>query len=158
MVVVEPVPAIEPGLITHVPVEGRPLRSTLPVADAHVKGCVIVPVIGAGGASGAGSITTFPEASDVHPASLETVKLYVPGIRFVTVVLVPVPAIDPGLIVHVPVSGRPLNATLPVGVAHEEGSVIVPNIGMSGIPGAGRMITSAEGGDSQPDATETVKL
>ena len=28
--------------------------------------------------------------------------------------LVPVPAIAPGLIVHVPVAGRPFNTTLPV--------------------------------------------
>ena len=41
----------------------------------------------------------------------------------------PVPAIDPGLIVHVPVAGSPLNTTLPVGTAHEEGCVIVPTIG-----------------------------
>jgi hypothetical protein len=33
----------------------------------------------------------------------------------------PVPVIDPGFIVHVPVAGRPLNNTLPVGTAHEEG-------------------------------------
>jgi hypothetical protein len=39
----------------------------------------------------------------------------------VIVVLVPVPAIDPGLIVHVPVAGRPLNITLPVGIAHDDG-------------------------------------
>jgi hypothetical protein len=39
----------------------------------------------------------------------------------VIVVVAPVPAIDPGLRVHVPVAGRPFNTTLPVGVAHEEG-------------------------------------
>ena len=37
------------------------------------------------------------------------------------VVVAPVPAIDPGLIVHVPVAGRPFNTTLPVGDVHEEG-------------------------------------
>ena len=41
--------------------------------------------------------------------------------------LVPVPAIAPGLIVHVPVAGRPFNTTLPVGAAHEAGWVIVPD-------------------------------
>jgi hypothetical protein len=75
MVVVEPVPAIDPGLITQVPVAGSPLKSKLPVGNAQVKGCVIVPTTGEGGASGAGSITTFPEASDVHPASVVTIKL-----------------------------------------------------------------------------------
>jgi hypothetical protein len=39
----------------------------------------------------------------------------------VTVVLVPIPAIDPGLIVHTPVAGRLLSTTLPVGDAQEEG-------------------------------------
>jgi hypothetical protein len=37
------------------------------------------------------------------------------------VVVVPVPAIDPGLIVQVPVAGRPFNTTLPVGAEHEVG-------------------------------------
>jgi hypothetical protein len=73
--VVVPIPAIDPGLITQTPVAGRPLRTTLPVGTAHEEGCVIVPNKGAGGASGAGSITTFPEAIDIHPASLLTVKL-----------------------------------------------------------------------------------
>ena len=55
---VVPIPAIDPGLITQTPVAGSPLRKTLPVGEAHVEGCVIVPTIGAGGASGAGFITT----------------------------------------------------------------------------------------------------
>ena len=37
------------------------------------------------------------------------------------VVVAPVPAIAPGLIVHVPVAGRPLSTMLPVGAAHEAG-------------------------------------
>jgi len=45
----------------------------------------------------------------------------VPGARFVRVVVVPVPAIAPGLMVHVPVAGRPFSTTLPVGAAHEAG-------------------------------------
>jgi len=44
----------------------------------------------------------------------------------VTIVLVPVPAIDPGLIVHVPVAGSPDNSTLPVGAAHVEGWLLFP--------------------------------
>jgi hypothetical protein len=38
MVVIEPVPAIDPGLITHVPVSGSPLRTTLPLGAAHEEG------------------------------------------------------------------------------------------------------------------------
>jgi hypothetical protein len=75
-----------------------------------------------------------------------------------TVALDPVPAIAPGFIVHVPVAGRPLNTTLPVGFEQEEGCVIVPTVGMSGIPVGARMITLAEGSDVQPDVSETVKL
>ena len=75
IVVVVPVPAYDPGLITQVPVAGKPLSTTLPVAEAHEDGWVIVPTSGAGGASGAGFITTFAVASEVHPASLLTVKL-----------------------------------------------------------------------------------
>ena len=37
------------------------------------------------------------------------------------VALVPVPAIAPGLMIQVPVAGRPFNTTLPVVAVHEEG-------------------------------------
>ena len=37
------------------------------------------------------------------------------------VVVAPVPAIAPGLMVHVPVAGSPFRTTLPVGTAHEAG-------------------------------------
>ena len=43
-------PAIDPGLIVQLPA-GKPLNTTLPVADAHV-GCVIVPTTGAVGVAG----------------------------------------------------------------------------------------------------------
>jgi hypothetical protein len=82
---------------------------------------VIVPIVGAGGAVGAGLITTFAVGSDVHPASLVTVKLYVPGRRSAIFAVVPLPATLPGFIVHTPVAGSPLNATLPVGIAQDEG-------------------------------------
>ena len=71
-VVVAPVPAIEPGLRVHVPVAGRPLRTTLPVGSAHVEGWVIVPIIGAVGATGAALMTTAADSVDIHPASLVT--------------------------------------------------------------------------------------
>ena len=66
-------------------------------------------------------ITTLADSTDIHPGSLVTLKLYVPGLRFVRVVVAPVPAIAPGLIVQVPVAGRPFNTTFPVGAAHEAG-------------------------------------
>lgn len=74
------------------------------------------------------------------------------------VVLVPVPVIPPGLIVHVPAAGRPVNTTLPVGDAHEVGCVIVPTIGAVGAGGATCIITSADARDTHPAALVTVKL
>ena len=71
-VVVAPVPAIDPGLIVHVPVAGRPFNTTLPVGAAHEEGWVIVPITGAAGATGAALITTVADARDIHPASLVT--------------------------------------------------------------------------------------
>ena len=46
-------------------------------------------------------------------------------------VVVPVPLTAPGFIVHVPVAGKPDNATLPVAVA-QVGWVIVPTAGAAG--------------------------
>jgi len=72
IVVVVPVPAIDPGLITHVPVAGSPLKTTLPIGAEHEEGCVIVPIIGAGGATGAALMTTGADANEIHPSSLVT--------------------------------------------------------------------------------------
>ena len=36
---------------------------------------MIVPIIGAVGATGAGLITTLADSTDIHPASLVTLKL-----------------------------------------------------------------------------------
>ena len=75
-----------------------------------------------------------------------------------TVVLVPVPVIAPGLIVHVPVEGNPFNTTLPVGDAHEEGWETVPTIGAVGAPGAELITTAADGLEIHPAAAVTLKL
>jgi hypothetical protein len=121
MIVLIPFPVIPPGLIVHVPDKGSPVNSTLPVGDEHEEGCVIAPTIGAVGAAGAMCIITSADARDIHPDAPVTLKLYVPGLRFEIVTLAPVPDIEPGLIVQVPVAGRPVSITLPVGVEHEEG-------------------------------------
>jgi hypothetical protein len=73
--VVVPVPVIEPGLIIHVPVAGKPFNITVPVADAHEEGCVTVPTIGAVGATGGALITTLADGLDIHPAAAVTLKL-----------------------------------------------------------------------------------
>ena len=103
------------------PVEGKPVNTTLPVANVHVGG-VIVPIVGAEGIGGCGFITTAPDGGDIHPFELVTVKVYVPGRSAEIAVLVPVPDIvtPPGLMVNiqVPVEGNPLKTTLPVDIAH----------------------------------------
>jgi hypothetical protein len=73
--VVVPVPAIDPGLITQVPVAGSPFNTTLPVVAIHEEGWVIVPIIGAVGATGPALITTLADSTDIHPGSLVTLKL-----------------------------------------------------------------------------------
>jgi hypothetical protein len=74
IVVIVPVPAIDPGLIVHVPVAGSLLKTTLPVGAEHEEGCVIVPAIGAS-VAGASFITTAVEGRDIHPASLVILNL-----------------------------------------------------------------------------------
>lgn len=75
IVVVAPVPAIDPGLRTQVPVAGSPLKTTLPVGAIHVEGCVIVPTIGANGPPGASLIITSVDGREIHPASVVIVNL-----------------------------------------------------------------------------------
>ena len=70
-----PVPVIFPGLMVHVPVAGRPFSTTVPVGAAHAEGCVMVPVTGAVGATGAALITTSADGSEIHPAAAVTLKL-----------------------------------------------------------------------------------
>ena len=71
MVVVAPEPAMAPGLRVQLP-EGKPLNTTLPVANEQV-GWVMVPTIGAEGVAGCELITILAEAAEVHPAELVTV-------------------------------------------------------------------------------------
>ena len=83
----------------------------------------------------------------------------VAGLSPDTVVLVPDPVlvIDPGeaVMVHVPVEGSLLNATLPVGTA-QVGCIMVPTLGAFGAPGTALMTIPEEAGDTQPDALVTV--
>ena len=75
IVTLVPVPAIAPGLIIQIPVAGRPFNTTLPVVAIHEEGWVIVPIMGGVGATGAGLITKLADSTDIHPASLVTLKL-----------------------------------------------------------------------------------
>ena len=126
-----------PGVRTsvHDPVDGNPLRSTLPVDTVHVGG-VMNPVTGAVGADGGALITTFADDPDIQLFALVTVKVQVPTARPDMVVLVPLPVVvtPPGerVNVHVPAEGKPLNTTLPVAKEHV-GCVIVPAAGADGL-------------------------
>ncbi len=76
MVLLVPVPVVvvPPGVLinVHVPVAGKPFKTTLPVAVEQV-GCVMAPTVGAVGADGATSITTLADAAEIQPVSLVTV-------------------------------------------------------------------------------------
>jgi len=61
-------------------------------------------------------ITALADAKEVHPTEFVTVKLYVPGANPEIVLLLPVPAIDPGFMVQFPV-GNPFKTMLPVATA-----------------------------------------
>jgi hypothetical protein len=78
--------------------------------------------------------------------------------RFATVVVDPVPVTDPGLTVQIPVAGNPLSTTLPVGEAHVLGWVIVPILGVAGVPGGEIITTSVEGRDIHPAPEVTLNL
>lgn len=73
------------------------------------------------------------------------------------VVLEPLPVIAPGLIVQVPVAGRPFNTTLPIGDVHEEGCVTVPIIGAVGATGARLMTTTPDSAETHPASLVTLK-
>jgi hypothetical protein len=64
-----------PGLIVQFPVKGRPFNTTLPVAEVHEDGWVIVPIPGAAGDPGGEIITISVEGREMHPAALVTLKL-----------------------------------------------------------------------------------
>jgi len=67
---------VPPGdrVSVHVPTEGNPDKTTLPVARAQV-GCVMVPTVGAAGEAGCALISTLAEAGETQPAALVTVKV-----------------------------------------------------------------------------------
>jgi hypothetical protein len=114
-----PVVVVPPGDLVkvQVPVAGKPFKTTLPVSSFN-GGWVMVPIVGAVGVGGCGLMTTFPDAIEIHPETLVTMKVYDPVASPLIVVLVPVPVVVvlPGDLVkvQVPEAGNPLKATLPV--------------------------------------------
>ena len=69
-----PVDSVPPGVLVsiQVPVAGKPLITTLPVASAQV-GWVMVPTVGMVGEDGWAVITTLAEAGEIQPEALVTV-------------------------------------------------------------------------------------
>ena len=107
-------------------------------------------------------MATLPEDTDVQPAALVTVKVYVVlADKPVIVLLVPVPVVvlPPGILVNVqvPEAGKPFNTTEPVGVL-QLGWVIVPTAGAAGKAGAALIATLFEGTETQPTSLVTVKV
>jgi hypothetical protein len=157
-----PVLVVPPGVLVNVqvPVAGNPLKTALPVATVQV-GCVIVPTVGAVGVDGCILITTLPDAGEVHPEALVTVKVCVPAARPDIVVLVPVPVavIPPGLLVnvHVPVGGKSFKTTLPVATV-QVGWVIAPTAGAVGVNGCALITTLPDVGEVHPEALVTVNV
>ena len=100
-------------------------------------------------------ITTV-EDKETQPATLLTVKLYVPVANPVMVVDVVLPVTLPGLIVHAP-AGSPLKTTLPVATVHV-GCVMAPTVGAGDVSGWALMTTFALDAEVQPAALLTVKL
>ena len=164
IVVLVPVPVVvtAPGVLAsvHVPDEGNPFRTTLPVAAEQV-GWVIVPTVGAVGVNGLAFTTALAEEAEVHPEEFVTVKLYVLAARPEIVVLVPVPdvVVLPGVlvIVQVPDEGKPLKITLPVPIA-QDGWVIVPTTGAVGVTGCVLITTLADAVEIHPEELVTVKV
>lgn len=70
------------------------------------------------------------------------------------VVLPPVPAMFPGLIVQFP-AGRPFNCTLPVETV-QVGCVIAPIAGAAGVPGFAMITTLADAVEVHPTELVTV--
>ena len=152
IVTLAPVPAIAPGLIVQFP-DGKPFNNTLPVGVAQVV-CVIVPTNGADGIEGWLLIVIFAVAGEVQPIAFVTLKECVPATNPDTVLLVPDPAIAPGLIVQFP-AGRFVRITLPV--ADEQfGCVIVLNVGAEGVSGCVLIKISAVGNEIHPELFVTV--
>ena len=101
-------------------------------------------------------ITTFEDAAEVHPTELVTVKVRVPAASPDIVILDPVPAMAPGLMVQFPV-GKLLSSTLPVEMAQVV-CVIIPIVGDVGEAGCVLITTFAVATEVQPTELVTVKV
>ena len=116
------------------------------------------------GVAGWAVITALPEATEVQPPELVTVKVYVVDAvnpEKVPVVVGPLPLMvaPPGDAVTVqdPLAGKPLKPTLPVAV-EQVGCVIAPTTGAVGVAGCVLITASPEPVEVQPTEFVTVKV
>jgi hypothetical protein len=132
------------------------LTTALPDPSEQSTVCV-----GLAGDAGCAGITTFNDDDEVHPAELVTVKVYVPDGTPEIVALVPVPevVIPPGVrvSVHVPVDGKPLNTTLPVGT-EQVGLVIVPTTGAVGFELTDKLYVAFAATQDDPEGLSVVTV
>ena len=138
---------VEPAVMAAV------VRSTL--NGEHTAAGFVMITVGIPGCTG---ISTLEDASEIHPAALVTVKVYVPTGKPVMVLLVPVPVLNipSGLRVnvHVPEAGNPLKTTLPV-ARKQDGIVMLPTVGGVGVAGCTGITTFADGADKHPSELVT---
>lgn len=109
---------------------------------------------GAAGVTGCGSIIILDAAGEIHPDELVTVNEVLPEVSPVIILVNPVPAIAPGLMVQFP-RGKSLNSTLPVAIA-QVGCVIIPVVGAVGVRGCELTIMLADVEEVHPAALVTV--
>ena len=107
-----------------------------------------------------GMITAEADAPEVQLDELVTVKVYVFAAKPLNVTVGPVPVmvVPPGsaFTVQLPVEGKPLKATLPVGTAHV-GCVMVPTIGAVGGAGTALIVVKVIG-EVQPPVLFIITL
>jgi hypothetical protein len=90
-------PGIVPGLRVQFPA-GRPLSSTLPVADAQV-GCVIVPTVGTTGNEF--TVIAYPAETGPFPHALVPSTVKLPEVAFEAKFIV-IEFVDPEIVAPVP--------------------------------------------------------
>jgi hypothetical protein len=145
-------PVIDPGFKVQFP-EGKSLKITVPV-DNEQLGWVTELAVGVTGVTGCGLITTLADEGEVQPVALVTVNDLIPSVNPVTILVTPVPEIDPGFMVQFP-KGKPLSSALPVATEHV-GCVIVPVIGANGVSGCELIIMLVDAEEVHPAALVTV--
>ena len=112
------------------------------------------PTTGTAGVTGCAVTSAEADNTEVQPTELVTVKGWKPGVRPVTVTLLPLPVILPGFTVQVP-EGRLFNTTLPVDTV-QVGCVTVPIVGADGVTGCTLIVKLDENTETQPSELVTV--